>query len=297
MAINHAPLAPTPTEPLINSYIFYLGGNAFRWTFNDPDPGDTQSRADFRYRAAGAGSWTTVTNAATTAFLYVVAASTFTVDTQYEWQVSCWDQAGLQSPWSYSLWVTTIDSPTTPPTITSPASGSAQASTPVTLAWTLPAGFTQEAYRVYRQANGFGAIYYDSGIVESSWRSAQIPLDAVRGRTDLLLVQFRYCGAWSPLSNVSVVNQFDPPHTPLLIAAQVSGRPEVVISITNPAASTGFEATVFNDLYRTGIDGVRIRIAAALPVNASFTDLLPGAGNINYTVTAYAASGGTATSY
>jgi len=289
-ASNTAPLAPTPTGPGDNGYIINTEANPFTWTFNDTDPGDYQTRADFRYKKFGDVAWTTITNAATTVASYTLAASTWTVGFQYEWQVSTYDNASAQSSWSSSRFTNTIAS-VPAPTITTPTSGDMEFGTPVELDWTLPGAFTQDAYRVQRAdlADGSGVIYYDSGIVALTALSAQIPLDAAAGRTDWLRVQFRYNAHWSAWASVDILDEFGPPHTPWLGCAQVSDQPTVVVAITNLGMSLGYTDTILNDLYRDGV-----RIAANLPANASFTDLLPGAGSVHYTVTAYSASGATA---
>ena len=289
-ALNTAPLAPTLTGPGNNGYVINTEANTFTWTFNDPDLGDYQTRADFRYKKFGDVAWTTITNAVTTARAYTLAASAWTAGFQYEWQISTFDVAGLQSPWSSSRFTNTIAS-VPAPTITTPTSGDMEFGTPVELDWTLPGVFTQDAYRVQRAdlADGSGVIYYDSGIVALTALSAQIPLDAAAGRTDWLRVQFRYNAHWSAWASVDILDEFGPPHTPWLGCAQIFGQPTVVMTITNLGMSFGYTDTILNDLYRDGV-----RIAANLPANASFTDLLPGAGSVHYTVTAYSASGATA---
>ena len=292
-AVNNPPLAPTLTGPANNGYIINTEANDFTWAYNNVDPGDYQSAADFQYKKFGDAGWTTLTNVATTVPSYTLPASTWVDGFQYEWQVKAYGAFGAASPWSSSRFTNTIAS-VPAPTITTPTSGDMEFGTPVELDWTLPGAFTQDAYRVQRAdlADGSGVIYYDSGIVALTALSAQIPLDAAAGRTDWLRVQFRYNAHWSAWASVDILDEFGPPKTPLLLLAQVPDRPEVVVTITNPPGSLGYADTILNDLYRDGV-----RIAANLPPNSSFTDLLPGAGNVSYTVTAYAASGGTATSF
>lgn len=298
-ALNLAPYAPTLVAPYSGSYAISSAVNTFEWTPADPNPGDTQTRADFRYKLYGAGAWTTVTNAATTGATYVLPANTWppgdpsTSASQYEWQVSTFDVAGLQGPWSASSWVTSIA--TVPaPTIIAPVDASDQPSSSVFVEWTLPAGgspFPQDAYRVMRGTAAGLADYYDSGTVVSTAQNATIPLDPVLGRTDYITVQFRYRGHWSAAASVSIINQFAPPHTPLLVLTQLAGEPAVDVSITNPAASGGYTDTVTNDITRNGVP-----IATAVPAGGTFTDLLPGAGEVTYLVTAHAANGATADS-
>jgi len=298
-AVNSPPLAPTLTGPANNGSIISTGPNVFGWAFNDPDIGDAQTRADFRYKKAGDAVWTTITNAATTAPSYTLPGATWTVGFQYEWQVSTFDKLPAQSPWSSSRFTTTIAS-VPAPTITAPTPASDQFSTPVALAWTLPAGgFTQDAYRVQRgsAADGTGTVYYDSGQVTSTAQNALVPLDASMGRTDYLRVSFLYAGNWSAWASVAVVGQFAPPMVPLLVLGQVPGRPEVVVTITNPPGSAGFADTLVCDLHRTSPDGSKVRVAANLVPNSEFTDLMPGAGTTTYTAVAFAASGASTESY
>lgn len=74
------------------------------------------------------------------------------------------------------------------------------------------------------------------------------------------------------------------------------GTPAVVVTITNPPAGGGYMDTITCDLYRTSPDGSAVRIAANLPPNSTFVDLLPGAGVNNYVAVAFAASGASASS-
>jgi hypothetical protein len=290
-------LAPTLTLPANNGYIINTEANVFDWTYNNVDPGGYQSKADFQYKKAGDVSWTILTNVATTASVYTLPASTWTAGFQYEWQVKAYGAFGAASPWSASRFTNTIAS-VPAPTITTPASRDNEFGTPVELDWTLPGAFTQDAYRVQRAdaSDGSGVIYYDSGTVVSTARVANVPLEAAAGRTDWLRVQFRYMGHWSAWASVDILDEFGPPDSPEITCTQVTGQPAVNIVIYNPPGSLGFADTILNDLYRSGPDNVTIRIAANLPINTSFIDLLPGAGANEYIAVGYSASGGSAIS-
>jgi len=296
-AVSNPPLAPTLNTPTNNGYIINTEANDFGWVYNNVDPGEFQSKADFQYKKFGDVSWTTLTNVATTAGLYTLAASTWTLGFQYEWQVKTYGAFGAASPWSASSFTNTIAS-VPAPTISTPTTGTMEYATPVNMAWTLPGAFTQDAYQVQRtqNADGSGTLYYDSGIVVTTGQSALVPLDAAAGRTDWLRVAFRYNGHWSAWTSVDILCEFGPPNNPTLACAQVTGQPAVNIVITNPPAGGGYSDTILNDLYRSGRDNVTIRIAANLPPNSSFIDLLPGAGDNEYLAVAYAASGASAIS-
>jgi hypothetical protein len=218
-AVNHAPLAPTLTGPPNNGFIFNANPNTFTWSFASNDPGDYQSRADLRYKPSG-GSWTTLTWVASTAGSYVMPAGTLTTGLQYEWQVSAYDSAGLQSPWSASSFTNTILT-ISAPTITAPTAGTNEFATPVSLAWTIPTGWTQQAFMAQRCQNsdGSGALYWSMNSVTTA-TNALVPLDPVAGRTDWLRVSFRTGGLWSLWASVNVVSQFAPPQTPVVTAFQ-----------------------------------------------------------------------------
>jgi len=289
------PYAPSLRTPVDGGIIISSMPTVFTWDFYAPGP-NIQAAADFRYKLYGDVSWTTVTGAATTDTSYTLPASTWpggdptTTDSLYEWQVRTYGIGSAAGPWSNSFWATSINALATP-TITAPAAGSTPASSPVTLSWTTPWHPTSAQVRRTSATGGGGTIYYSLDRKEGLSQSVPIPLDAVT-RTDFLAVQYAYEGYWSPWASVSINVAFGPPHTPLITAAVLSDAAAVAVSITNPAASTGFEATVSNDLYRDGI-----RIATGLPVNGAFTDRLPGAGSVNYVVEAFAANGIQASSY
>jgi hypothetical protein len=100
---NHSPpvgLSPTDgtalavTEPIV-----------FTWQFRDPDSGDSQVKADLRYRALGTGDWITVAGAAATQSTYQMPPNTLLANVQYEWQVQTYDAGsggGEASDWNNS---------------------------------------------------------------------------------------------------------------------------------------------------------------------------------------------------
>jgi|GEM_PF-1612788 len=289
----HQPnLAPTLLGPPNSGYAIASVVNAFTWAFN----GDTQTSADFRWKPSG-GSWTTVTGVATTVKSHNVAGGTFTAGQVIEWQVLTYDSLSLASPWSASSFVTIITA-LPAPTITIPASGAMVYTTPADVEWTLPTGYSSDAYRVQRcdSAAGTGVVYYDSGVVTVTELAASVPIDVIAGRTDYLRVAYRYYGHWSPFGTSSFLDEFGPPHTPVVVCVADSATASVAVTITNAPGSSGYADTVAVSLYRTGIDGVSIPIATMLAPNTVFVDDLPGAGLIEYEAVAWAASGASASS-
>jgi len=310
---NHAPYTPVPELPNngepagYDGFIIFDAPATFTWSYQDPDYGDFQSRADFRYRESadpGIGWTVSLTNVDTNTYSYTLPANTWVNGGIYEYQISVYDTAGLQSPWSASRFIAAIATPAAP-TITSPVDASAQTDTPMSLTWTLPAGGSQDAYQVIRadSAAGLGVVYYDSGVVEHSSSGTrggfgavsgpvQVPLDVATARTDYVIVTYQIHGFWSLPAVVSIVVTILAPKVPLFTAVQVPGRPEVVVSIARTDGFIGWEATLFNDIYRDGV-----RIATGIPDGGYFTDLLAGAGPVEYTVHGVTASGAKTISY
>lgn len=117
--------APVLVSPDTGSTLIYSNAQTFTWAFKDPDSGDSQTKADFRYRPAGTDdfAWvvltgTTGTPGATQA--WTIAANTFQPNANYEWQVRTTDNlSALTSQWSVSKFFYTIVQPgvlnTTPP--------------------------------------------------------------------------------------------------------------------------------------------------------------------------------------
>jgi hypothetical protein len=82
----------------------------FTWKFRDPDPGDTQLKADIRYRPKGGTDldWTIIAGDDTTpgaVWSWDITGTTFMPGVTYEWQVRTYDSgsgSGVSSAWSDS---------------------------------------------------------------------------------------------------------------------------------------------------------------------------------------------------
>ena len=291
--INTAPLAPTLTVPATGASVTVPPTLA--WTFSDPDAGDMQTSADIRYRQSGTSTWTTLAAAVTTATTYTFGAGVITTGSTWEWQVRTYDKTGTVGPWSSSSFFTAVDQPLAP-TITAPTSGATLLDTPTTVTWTLPAGQSQTAFQVQRCSDATGTVvYYDSGQTTSTAQTTTVPLDRVFGRSDTFRVRYLN-GVWSAWGTVAAVTNAGPPQPPLVVCTPDPATASVRVQITNPPQAPGYASAVSNDLWRTSPDGTTVRIAKGLPVGATVTDWLPGAGTNVYRATAYASNGATSTS-
>jgi hypothetical protein len=287
--VSVPPLAPTILSPASGGFIISPEATNITWRHNQVDLGGYQTKADLRYKISG-GAWVEVLNCATTAPVYTLPAGTWPVSASVEFQVRTYGAAGAASPWSASSFTNTLAA-IPPPAIMAPLDGSDQFTTPVLLEWSHP-GLTQDAVTITRtSAPNSGTEYWASGLVLGSALTALVPLDSIPGRLDYLNIRFRYNGIWSQVKSVSIVSQYGPPAPPLLVLTQRSGVPVVDIQVTNPPGSLGFADTLVTDLFRDGVP-----IAANLPNNSTFTDLLPGA-TPTYLARAFSAAGASAESY
>lgn len=87
----------------------------FKWTFRDPTDGETQAKADIRYRVVGTDNWTTLlgdTDNPGSQQFWILPAETLSGRVQYEWQARTQDSTMSQtSNWSDSETFWTISAP------------------------------------------------------------------------------------------------------------------------------------------------------------------------------------------
>lgn len=107
---------PTLVSPVKDAAIDATQESIFRWKFVDPVSGDSQTKADIRYRPVGAddSQWVTILGAVDpgepgTYWSWSLNPYTFAYPTyHYEWQVRTYDTAAAVSDWSDSgtFWTT-----------------------------------------------------------------------------------------------------------------------------------------------------------------------------------------------
>ena len=89
--ISGAAAPPTLDYPVQDEAVDVSAGVRFRWTFRDPDQGDTQSQADIRYRPVGSGAeqWFTVLGGGSTpgsSTEWTLPPTSFIPGVRYQWQ-------------------------------------------------------------------------------------------------------------------------------------------------------------------------------------------------------------------
>jgi hypothetical protein len=110
-------LAPALVAPVKGQAQDVSDATVFQWTFRDPDQGDTQVRADLRYRVVGAADWLLSvgdTSVPGNSQAWAFPVETFAAGQHYEWQVRTLDSiSSVVSDWSESGDFWTVRSPGT----------------------------------------------------------------------------------------------------------------------------------------------------------------------------------------
>lgn len=278
--INHnaAPTAATGLSPDGGTVVDRALVQRLAWTFNDPNPGDTQSKFDLRWRV-GVGAWTTVTQTTTNRY-YDAPAATFPAGS-VEWQVLPYDALGLAATaWSASAFFTAATAPAAP-AITSPANNSAQGAPTGVLAWSAP---TQDAYQVRKVADNAGVantsvVYYDTGtVVSTTARDAALDFPT-NNRTEHLQVRIRSAGLWSTWSSVKVNVAWSPPAVPTLVATAQPTLAAIDVAVTHPAPAGTQPVVASTELWRrvvgSGSAGERLKLSV---VGGAYRDVTPASG-------------------
>jgi len=278
-----SPNAPALTAP-IASIVIDLGiTQRFSWTFSDPDPGDTQSQYDLRYRVVGAGSWTDTTETTPNNFRDI-AGATFTA-ADFEWQVRTYDALGADGPYSASEFFTAAAAPSTP-TITAPTVDATISNT-ATLSWSAP---SQTDYQARRVADNAGSpntaiVYFDTGEITSvPLRTLNVAFE-INNRYEHVQLRVKNAGLWSAYATARVFVSYTSvaPGTVSVTADSTTASLEVT---TVAGAVVGAAPTpVSVDIYvrETSVRGYGQRMAAALVPGGVWRWWTPASG-IDYGV-------------
>lgn len=276
---NEAPNAPTPTYPVGGLTIDRTVTNRFTVPFSDPDPGDSQSALELRYRVDGSGAaWTTVTSASPNQYIDVVGG-TFTAD-DFEWQARLTDAAGEVGLWSSSVFFTAV-TPSAGPTITDPVNGATLTSSAKTVTFSYPS-LTAFQWRVV----GDNAGVADTGDIISAGATVSNPAArafTVVGLPDATTVHIQVRvedGVYSAWADSINPVDFTEPATPTVVVMVNTAGGRLDVAITNPAPSGGQPAVAYNGVYRrvVGDDGDGIRVVADQATNSTFQDRAVASG-------------------
>lgn len=227
---NIAPTKPT-TTPKAN--FDATTAQTFAWTFNDPNPGDTQSayRLEIERIDNGVVALDTGKVASTTPERNV-AGGTLTNGIDYRWRVRTWDAQDEASP--ASNWATFSTSAGGNVTITSPATDNPLdlITDDLTISWSA-SGTVQAAYRVWLYRG-------DTLVSDTGWVASTATSHTVSGMLSDVehTVQVRLRNASNTTTNLAsrlLTPSYSTPEKPIITATPVPGDGYVLLSVENPA--------------------------------------------------------------
>jgi len=265
---NQPPLAPT-LHPI--GTINVDSTNRLEWTFNDPDPFDSQSKFDLRARVQGTSTWTIEITQNTSNTRWDSPPGTFSVNT-WEWEVRTYDALGYVGPWSTTESFIAAETPDTP-NITKPINNGTVSVTPDTIEWSIP---NQDKYqlRIVADDNGnpnTGNIRYDTGeVTSSSTRSVSVEFpDQIFEHAQ---VRVEYGGLWSTWASVRYEVSYIPPPSAIIEFQDYNSQGAVILHISNPESQGSEAQAISNIIRRRTINTNWAIIGDDINLNSQFID-------------------------
>lgn len=203
--LNTAPNAAALTSLTGGEKIDRAIVNRANHTFSDPDSGDSQSKADHRWRIVGSSTWSTETIVSPNLFKDFAAGSLAAGD--YERQVLVYDAQGVPAAsWSALGFFTAADAPPAP-TITDPVNNATVSTQSRSVTWSTP---NQTNYQV-QILDSANAVVYDTGDIQNSTdrsRTLSFPTNNV---TRQIRVRIKNNGLWSAWTTITVTVSYTSP--------------------------------------------------------------------------------------
>lgn len=283
---NQPPNAPLLIAPADGSVVDVAGTQRFDWDFSDPDPGDSQSAYNLRYRAVGAATWVETGWVATPNSYHDVTGAAFTAGTAYEWQVATKDALGVEGPFSGSWFFTAVAEPDAP-TWMDPLNG--QTLTADSYAGVISAPDVAESeWRLV--ADNAGSID-ESTILQGPVRKTVGDLrthtfSGLANNTPIWWqARVKFNGLWSKWASVRTPVSFTPPPAPTFVLTPADDPPTILVDITNPTPGPSEPPVTHNEIYVTDPGKSEERRADAVPPNGSWLYRTPAgdqAGGVDY---------------
>ena len=241
-----------------------------------------QTSGNVRYRQVGGSTWTTVSLGTGTSI--TVPAGTLTNGLDYEFQGQTAGMAGGLSDWSASVIVSGANNPTT--AITTPANGASVNTGTVNVGWSYAStdGRPQAGWEVKLLVGGVQVDGASGSGAVLSWTSGLL------SNSTAYTINVRVmnsAGLWSTVASSTFNASFPPPPGPTVTPSWDPDTGQVTLAYVNPAPGGGQAAAVSNSIYRSGV-----LLASGLPLNSTYTDLLPALNTpVDYKVVAITAGG------
>lgn len=300
--INLPPNAPTPTSPSDGATIDRASAVQLAATFSDPNPADSPSASQWRYRVVGAATWTTVTQNNT---LQTYSIPAGLAAGNYEWQAAYADQDGEWGPFSASSFFTAADPPAGPSWLT-PTSGQTITTSSFTGAISQPS-LTASEWKLYADNAGTidTATVLAGPVLKTTGDLRSHTFEGLEtGVPVWWSVSIEDGGLWSQEVRVRTPVLFTPPAAPTLTVAKSDANGLASATWANPAPSGSEPEVSHVDLYvrdTSGSDQYRpaagVRVAYAKAPNSTHIDHVAASGvNYEYQAVAVGTNGATAAS-
>lgn len=286
VAHNQPPLAPD--VPAVSAFDA-ADAKAIPWTFNDPNPSDSQSAYEVQVERTDTGASVIATGKVVSGTeSYTIAAGTLTNGVGYRVKVRTWDQGDEVGPWS--TWRTFSPTASATVAITAPLPDAFIIVADQLVEWSYshPSGTPQSEYRV-RLMDGTTEVL-TTGWVASA--NAFHQLNDLESGVYTLEVQVRTSGVLSNVAAQALTVDVDTPDEPFLVVDAREGYARV--SIENPPPTGDRPLIEDNRVYRR-LAGTNAwtRIAVGIGNSGNYDDYNVASGEVyEYKVRATAEGGG-----
>lgn len=272
---NLEPNAPTLTPK--SNYDATASG-VFAWTFNDPNPGDTQSAYEFAVERTDTGASVIATGkVASTTPSRTVTGGTLTNGLSYRWRVRTWDAADAVGPWSG--WGTFSTSAGGTVTITDPASDNPAGviTDDYAIDWSV-SGTTQADYRVWLKINSSGATVSDSGWITSTATTHNVT-GMTSGVEHRIEVKVRNASlVESGTGQRLITPDYGSPETPEVTLTPEPASGYVLVSVVNPTPTGDRPEVIRNDILRRVVGADTWEVLGSADPDGSFRDYRAASG-------------------
>ena len=272
---NLEPNAPTLTAK--TNYDATASG-MFTWTFNDPNPGDTQSAYEFEVERTDTGASVIDTGKVVSATASrTVTGGTLTNGLSYRWRVRTWDAADTVGP--FSGWGTFSTAAGGTVTITDPASDNPAGviTDDYAIDWSV-AGTTQAAYRVWLKIHSSGATVNDSGWITSAATTYNVT-GMTSGVEHRVEVKVRNVGlVESAIGTRLITPDYGSPEAPEITVTAEDAGGYVLVSVINPTPTGDRPEVVSNSILRRPTGGTTWSVLGSCDPDGEFRDYTARSG-------------------
>jgi hypothetical protein len=270
---NLEPTAPTLTPK--TNYDATAAGT-FAWTFNDPNPGDTQSAYEFEVERVDTGASVVDTGKVASATpSRNVTGGTLTNGLSYRWRVRTWDAADVVGP--FSGWGTFSTSAGGTVTITDPASDNPAGviTDDYAIDWSV-AGTTQAGYRVWLKRTDTGATLSDTGWITSTATTHNVTgmLSGVEQRFE---VKVRNAALVESATGTRLITpDYGSPEDPEVTLTEGTGY--MLVTVNNPTPTGDRPEVISNTILRRRIGASVWTVLGTAEPDGTFRDYQAAAG-------------------